>query len=122
MFPLIVLIIAACCCNPQTSSDKEPTQEGGALARPALPPAQALSSEDRARLLVVSPTTVERIDEREPLDLTDITVMSQLGIPNAVIITQIERTSSHFNITEQDVGELSESGVSQEVIDYLQQT
>ena len=69
-----------------------------------------------------SPKTLRKIDNGEPLSVEDVKAMSQAGIDDNVIMSQIQSTHSVFYLTSQDIINLKNIGVSQRVIDYMIQT
>lgn len=79
----------------------------------------ALDEQDRARVQQQSPETLQRIDRGQPLSITDIKAMSKAGINKDVIMSQIQSTHSVFHLSTAEIIELKESGVSQEVIDFM---
>ena len=50
---------------------------------------------------------------------SDIKVMSQAGIADEVIISQIRNSRVVFRLTAQQIIELKESGVSPQVLDFM---
>ena len=82
----------------------------------------ALDEQDRKTMQQRSPSTLRKIDRGQQLSLNDIKAMSQAGINDNVIISQINSTGSVFHLTTSDIIDLKNSGVSQRVIDAMIQT
>jgi len=79
----------------------------------------ALDSSDRRQLERRSPETLRRIDNNQQLNMSDVKSMSQAGISDDVIISQIRKTNSRFHLTTSQIIELKNAGVSQRVIDFM---
>ncbi len=82
----------------------------------------ALDADDRRDLQQQSPQTLKRVDKGQQLSITDIEKMSQAGISDDKIIGTIQSTGSIYHLSSSDIAELKSAGVSQHVIDYMQQT
>ncbi len=81
-----------------------------------------LGDHDRKIMEDLSPNTLKKIERGQRLSLNDIKAMSQAGIADPVITTQIGCTGSIFYLTSSDIIDLKNSGVSQQVIDTMIQT
>ncbi len=66
-----------------------------------------------------APRTLKKLDSREELTIYDIKVMSNAGVDDKVIISEIGETGSRFNLTSADIVDLKNAGVSQNVIDVM---
>jgi outer membrane lipoprotein SlyB len=82
----------------------------------------ALDDTDRRSMEQQSPRTLKKIDRGEQLSVDDIKKMSNAGLSDNVIISQIQATNSTFYLSTADIIDLKNSGVSQRVIDYMIQT
>ncbi len=82
----------------------------------------ALDEQDRKTMQQNSPNTLQKIDNKEQLDIQDVENMSKNGLSDDVIINQIKSTESVFHLTTDQIIELKNAGVSQKVIDYMIQT
>jgi outer membrane lipoprotein SlyB len=82
----------------------------------------ALDSSDRSKLNSQSPHTVRKIDQGEPLSVSDVKKMSKAGLSDDVINSQIDATKSVFHLSTADIVDLKKSGVSQRVINHMIQT
>lgn len=79
----------------------------------------ALDEQDRKIMQQNSPDTLQRIDKQQQLSLEDVKAMSRNGLSDAVIIGQIQNTHSVFSLTSDQIIDLKQSGVSQNVIEYM---
>jgi hypothetical protein len=79
----------------------------------------SLDEEERARLRAQSPQTYARVDQGQPLGISDIKALSQAGINDDVIISQIRNTHTTYHLSPADIIDLHNSGVSQRVIDFM---
>ncbi|MES2344443.1 MAG: glycine zipper domain-containing protein [Chlamydiota bacterium] len=82
----------------------------------------ALDQQDRDNLQQQSPQTLNRIDHGQQLSTNDVKAMSKAGIKDDVIINQIHSTNSVFYLSADQIIDLKDSGVSQNVINYMIQT
>ncbi len=82
----------------------------------------SLDSSDREKLNQNSPKTTKKIDKSEQLSQNDIVRMTQAGITDDKIIGTIHSTGSVFYLSASDIEHLKNSGVSQRVINYMQET
>ena len=78
-----------------------------------------LDDQDRRVMEKSSPRTVDRMDRGDPLTLNDIIKLSQAGVNNGTIITYIKNTGSTYNLSQSQIRRLHDSGVSNNVIDYM---
>ena len=78
-----------------------------------------MDEQDKKKLEEQNPNTLNRINNNEQLHLSDIQVMSQSGISNAVIIAQINATHSHFHLSSEEIIQLKNEGVDEKVIQYM---
>lgn len=79
----------------------------------------AMDAEDRARLQAQAPQTYTRIDQGQPLGITDVKAMAQAGVSDEVIISQIRATHSSYRLSSSDIIDLNNARVSQKVIDFM---
>jgi len=79
----------------------------------------ALDEQDRKNMEKNAPRTLKKIDNGEQLSIYDIKQMTNAGISDKVIISQIQATGSQFNLTSADIIDLKNAGVAQNVIDAM---
>jgi len=82
----------------------------------------SLDTSDRNSLEKQSPRTLTKIDNGEQLSTDDIKKMSQAGLSDDTIVSQIHETTSTFYLSSADIVDLKKSGVSQKVINTMIQT
>lgn len=82
----------------------------------------ALDEQDRKIMQQKSPQTLEKIDNKQPLSISDVEAMSRNGLSDEVIISQIHSTGSVFHLTADQIIQLKNAGVSQKVIDAMIKT
>jgi hypothetical protein len=104
------LLIAGCASNPPAY--QPPTAQAG-------PPPPALTSDQMARLCQEAPDTCHRVQTAQPLTLADVKVMAKIGFSSEVIITQVRNSRTVFHLTANTIIDLKNSGVSDQVIDFL---
>lgn len=91
-----------------------PTPPSPAPARPPPPLAPAQPPTGAPQRSPVPPSP--------PLSPMDIKAMSQAGISDEVIISQIHQSRAVYRLTARDIIDLHEAGVSQRVIDVMVNT
>lgn len=79
----------------------------------------AMDADERARLRAQAPQTYTRIDQGQPLGVTDVKAMAQAGVSDDVIISQIRATHSSYRLSSSDIIDLNNARVSQRVIDFM---
>jgi hypothetical protein len=82
----------------------------------------SLDASDRQALDRESSRTTRKIDRGEPLSTTDVKKMTQAGLSDDLIISQIDATKSKFHLSSADIIDLKKAGVSQRVITHMIQT
>jgi len=101
---------------------------GGALIGGAIGAASgaiigaALDDSDREKLNQSSPETLKKLDHQQHLTKQDVINMSNAGLTDEVIIDQIHATHSKFLLSNQEIMDLKNQGVSQTVIHAMIQT
>lgn len=78
-----------------------------------------MDQEQRERLQAQAPQTYVRVEQGQPLGLTDIKNMSRAGVSDEVIISQIKGTHSAYHLSSADIIDLHNSGVSDRVVDFM---
>jgi hypothetical protein len=105
------LLIAGC-----ASQSPPPCQPPAAQV---VPPPFALTGEQIAKLCQAAPDTCRRIQTLQPLTLADVKVMAKLGFGSDVIIAQVRNSRTVYHLTADAIIDLKNSGVSNQVIDFL---
>ncbi|MBI3508552.1 MAG: hypothetical protein HY069_02795 [Chlamydiia bacterium] len=78
--------------------------------------APALDRQDRHVMEQASPRTVERMDRKEPLTLSDIIKLSQSGISDDAIIHYLKQSQTLYPLTQSQTRRMLDAGVSQRVL------
>lgn len=78
-----------------------------------------LDQEQEARLRVRAPQTLQRVEESQPLRVVDVKSLAQAGINDDLIISQIRNSRTIYHLSTADIIDLKDSGVSEEVIDFM---
>lgn len=79
----------------------------------------ALDAQDRKIMEKTSPRTVERMDQKQPLTLSDVIKLSLGGISDDAIIRYMNHTHSKYELTQTQIRRLLDSGVSQRIVNYM---
>lgn len=82
----------------------------------------AFDQQDRENMERHAPRTLSKIDNGEQLSIYDVKQMTNAGINDRVIVSQINATKSRFSLTSSDIIDLKNAGVSQNVIDAMIQS
>jgi hypothetical protein len=81
-----------------------------------------LDEQDRNIMEQTAPKTVEKMNIKEPLNITDIIKLSQGGVSDDTIIKYMQDTKTTYNLSQRQIDRLQEAGVSQRVISYMMKT
>jgi hypothetical protein len=76
---------------------------------------QAQESELRAR----APQTLQRVEQSQPLTISDIESLTRAGINDDLIISQIRNSRTVYHLRTGDIVDLKNAGVSERVIDFM---
>ncbi len=79
----------------------------------------AMDAQSQKNLEQNSPSTMRKIEKQQKLNLNDIIAMSQAGVAPETIISMIQSSNSHYDLTSADVIKLKNAGVSEKVINYM---
>ena len=82
----------------------------------------ALDEQDRMNMEKHAPHTLNKIDQGEALTIYDVKQMTNAGIKEEVIISQIQATGARFQLSSTDIIDLKNAGVSEKVINAMIQT
>ena len=111
MAATLSLLIAGC-ASQSTPPYQPPTTQ-------AVPPPPALTTDQMAKLCQEAPNTCRRVQTAQPLTLADVKVMAKIGFSSDVIITQVRNSRTVYHLTANAIIDLKNSGVSEQVIDFL---
>lgn len=77
---------------------------------------------ETAREYEAPPAVVEKLENGRSLDLEDIERLSQLDVPNSVVIGYLRAVGDVYSLKSAHVERLRDAGVGDEIIDYLLST
>lgn len=78
-----------------------------------------MDQEQEARLRARSPQTLERVEQSQPLLVTDVEELAKAGIKDDLIISQIRNSRTIYHLTTANIIALKQAGVSDKVIDFM---
>jgi len=78
-----------------------------------------MDAEQEAQLRSQAPQTYERVQQEQPLTVPDVKALARAGIGDDLIISQIRNSRTVYHLTTSEIIELKNSGVSEQVIDFM---
>ena len=78
-----------------------------------------LDQAQEARLKAQAPQTWQRVEQSQPLTVTDVQALARAGIGDNLIISQIRNSRTIYHLTTADIIALKNTGASERVIDYM---
>lgn len=78
-----------------------------------------MDQEQEARLRAQAPQTMQRVEQGEPLTVSDVESLVKAGIGDDIIISQIRNSRTIYHLTTTDIIALKNNGVSERIIDYM---
>ena len=79
----------------------------------------SIDQQERARLRVQAPMTLQRVEQGQPLSTADVKALAKAGMSDEVIISQIRSTHTGYHLSTAEIIELKDAGVSNRVIDFM---
>ena len=79
----------------------------------------SMDQDEQARLRQQAPQTYERVDQGQPLGLSDMKALAQAKISDDIIISQISNSHTVYHLSAADIIDLRNFGVSDKVINYM---
>jgi outer membrane lipoprotein SlyB len=79
----------------------------------------SMDMEEQERLRAQEPQTYVRIERGQPLSMADVKALAQARISDDVIISQIRNSRTVYHLSAADIIDLHNTGVSQQVIDFM---
>lgn len=107
----VLSLLIAGCSSPSVPPPPPQTAQA--------PPPPALNGDQMAKLRQAAPDTCHRVQTAQPLTLTDVKAISKLGFGSDVIITLVRNSHTVYHLAANDIIDLKNSGVSDQVIDFL---
>jgi hypothetical protein len=78
-----------------------------------------LDQQQEAQLRAQAPQTLQRVEQGQPLTVTDVQSLAKAGINDDLIISQIRNSRTVYHLTAADIIGLKKAGVSDRVIDFM---
>ncbi len=78
-----------------------------------------LDEEERQKAERRSPGITNRIEEQQSLTVADVIALLQAQVDEKVIMQQIEKSHTQFNLTTRQIIELKDNGASRELISFM---
>lgn len=79
----------------------------------------SMDQQQQAQLREQAPQTYVRVDQGQPLGMTDIKALAKAGVSDDVIISQIKTSHTIFRLSAADIIDLHSAGVSDAVVNYM---
>jgi len=79
----------------------------------------SMDQEAQARLRQQAPQTYARLDQGQPLNLADVKALAEAKVSDEVIVSQIRNSRTVFHLSSADIIDLKNSGVDENVIDFM---
>jgi outer membrane lipoprotein SlyB len=89
----------------------------GALAGGAI--GNSMDQEQAAELRAQAPQTYVRVQQGQPLSISDIKALAEANVSDDVIISQIRNSHTVFHLSTSDIIDLHNAGVSEIVINFM---
>lgn len=80
---------------------------------------RSIDQAQRESLQEQSPSTLQRVEQGQPLGLADIKALAKAGVSDEVIVSQIRNSRVVYRLTTAEIIDLKDSGVSEKVIDFM---
>ena len=108
-------LAAGCASKPPPPAPPPPPPPA---VQPVAPPF-ALTGEQVDKLRHDAPDTWRRIETGQPLILGDVKAMVKAGMGPDAVIAQVRNSRTVFHLTASEIIDLKDSGVNNQVIDFL---
>jgi outer membrane lipoprotein SlyB len=79
----------------------------------------SMDQQQQAQLRAQAPETYVRVDQGQPLGITDIKALARAGVSDDVIISQIKSSHTVFRLSAADIIDLHSAGVSDVVVNFM---
>jgi outer membrane lipoprotein SlyB len=89
----------------------------GALTGGAI--GNSMDQEQAAELRARAPQTYVRVQQGQPLSISDVKALAESNVGDDVIINQIRNSHTVFHLSTSDIIELHNAGVSENVINFM---
>jgi uncharacterized protein YcfJ len=78
-----------------------------------------MDQEQEAHLRAQAPQTLQRVEQGQPLTVSDVKSLANAGVNDDLIISQIRNSRTVYHLTTADIIDLKNAGVSEKVIDFM---
>jgi hypothetical protein len=72
-----------------------------------------------AQLKAQAPQTLQRVEQSQPLTVTDVKALAKAGLSDDLIISQIRNSRTVYHLGTADIIDLKNAGVSERIIDFM---
>jgi hypothetical protein len=79
----------------------------------------SMDQAQQERLREQAPQTYVRVDQGQPLGMTDVKALAKAGVSDDVIISQIKNSHTIFRLSAADIIDLHGAGVSDAVVNFM---
>jgi outer membrane lipoprotein SlyB len=79
----------------------------------------SMDQEQRENLRAQAPQTYVRVEQNQPLAVADVKALAQAKVGDDLIISQIRTSHTVYHLSAADIIDLRNSGVSENVIDFM---
>ena len=78
-----------------------------------------MDAQQEAQIQAQAPQTYARIQQNEPLSVTDVKELARAGVGDELIISQIRNSRSIYRLNTAEIIGLKDAGVSENIIDFM---
>lgn len=79
----------------------------------------SLDQQQEELLRAQAPQTLKRVEQGQPLSVSDVQALASAGISDELIISQIRNSRTVYSLNTADIIRLKNNGVSETVIDFM---
>ncbi len=79
----------------------------------------SMDQQQAAELRAQAPTTYVRVEQGQPLQVTDVEALARAGVSDDVIIAQIQNSHTIYHLSAADIINLHNAGVSDRVVNFM---
>lgn len=79
----------------------------------------SMDEAQQARLRQQAPETYVKVDQGQPLQVSDVKALVRAGVSDDVIISQIQTSHTIYHLSATDIIDLRNSGVSDRVVNFM---
>jgi YMGG-like Gly-zipper len=79
----------------------------------------SIDRDQAAQLQASAPVTYVRVQQNQPLAVSDVEALTRAKVSDDVIITQIQNSHAVYHLSPQDIIDLHSAGVSDRVVNFM---